>query len=113
MLKKILQQEVEPHIEAIVPTSIESVEPQKLTETEPSATTPQDQAVAIPEPPKEPEPDPNAIPGIDEAEMELVAFNIEFADHKVLEKLVVWAYKKVVIEKMTNDDKLRAIDLPE
>lgn len=43
--------------------------------------------------------------------MDIIAFNIEYADKKVLEKLLDWAYDWVVAEQQYSDDILRAKDL--
>lgn len=55
--------------------------------------------------------DPNNIPGIPQ-EMDIIAFNIEYADKNVLEKLLDWAYDWVVVEQQYSDEILRAKDLP-
>lgn len=45
--------------------------------------------------------------------MDIIAFNIEYADKKVLEKLLDWAYDWVVAEQQYSDEILHAKDLSE
>ncbi|TMW64184.1 hypothetical protein Poli38472_012806 [Pythium oligandrum] len=49
-------------------------------------------------------------PGLDD--LELIAFNIEFADTKVLSKLLDWAYDQAVVDAGRTDGFMRAEDLP-
>jgi hypothetical protein len=45
--------------------------------------------------------------------MNMIAFNIEFADAAVLKKLIEWSYKQVASEKSREGGRLFAVDLPE
>ncbi|DAZ93443.1 TPA: hypothetical protein N0F65_003140 [Lagenidium giganteum] len=66
---------------------------------------------ASPSPEATPEPEPEVVPGL--GTMDLTAFNIEFADPPVLERLVEFTYTAVAAEKGYDDGLLTARDLPD